>query len=113
MDQFVAYTDAGGLVMGYWDLSALPLSKLAQEYTLCHVLLCHRPSIALLLTNAMRTGLRRGPSRDNFLGRRRSADDLVGLEAVNVVPCGAGEGIATGPLICFGCRAYATGSIRA
>ena len=34
MDQFVAWTDAGGMVMGYWDLSGLPLYKLAQEYTL-------------------------------------------------------------------------------
>jgi phospholipase C len=34
MDQFVAWTDAGSLVMGYWDLSGLPLSTLAQEYTL-------------------------------------------------------------------------------
>ena len=28
----------------------------------------------------MRTGLRQGPPRHNFLGRRGSADDLVGLE---------------------------------
>ncbi len=34
MDQFVAWTDAGGMVMGYWDLSGLPLYKLAQEYTI-------------------------------------------------------------------------------
>lgn len=34
MDQFVAWTDAGGMVMGYWDLSGLPLYTLAQEYTL-------------------------------------------------------------------------------
>ena len=34
MDQFAAWTDGGGLAMGYWDLSGLPLYKLAQEYTL-------------------------------------------------------------------------------
>lgn len=34
MDKFVAWTDAGGMVMGYWDLAGLPLYKLAQEYTL-------------------------------------------------------------------------------
>ena len=34
MDKFVAYTDAGGLVMGYQDGSKLALWKYAQQYTL-------------------------------------------------------------------------------
>jgi acid phosphatase len=33
MDQFVAWTDAGGMAMGYWDLDGLPLYQLAREYT--------------------------------------------------------------------------------
>ena len=34
MDRFVAWTDAGGLVMGRWHLAGLPLYELAREYTL-------------------------------------------------------------------------------
>jgi phospholipase C len=34
MNAFVAWTDAGGMTMGYWDISALPLWQLAREYTL-------------------------------------------------------------------------------
>jgi phospholipase C len=34
MDSFVAWSDGAGMVMGYWDLSELPLYRLAQEYTL-------------------------------------------------------------------------------
>ncbi|WP_077035602.1 acid phosphatase [Pelomonas sp. KK5] len=33
-DMFAAWADAGGLVMGYFDYSASPLYKLAQQYTL-------------------------------------------------------------------------------
>lgn len=33
-DRFVAYADAGGLVMGHYDGSSLPLYKIAQQYTL-------------------------------------------------------------------------------
>jgi phospholipase C len=33
-DRFVAYGDAGGLVMGHYDGSTLPLYKIAQQYTL-------------------------------------------------------------------------------
>jgi len=34
MDGFVAWSDAGGLVMGYYDVTNLPVGKLAQQYTL-------------------------------------------------------------------------------
>jgi phospholipase C len=34
MDRFVAWTDAAGMVMGYWDTSSLPIWQLASEYTL-------------------------------------------------------------------------------
>ncbi len=34
MDKFVAWTDAGGLVMGYYTTSKLPLYKYAKDYTL-------------------------------------------------------------------------------
>lgn len=34
MDKFVAWTDAGGLVMGYVDTTRLPMYKYAQQYTL-------------------------------------------------------------------------------
>ncbi|HYU20942.1 MAG TPA: alkaline phosphatase family protein [Chloroflexota bacterium] len=34
MDQFVAWTDVGGLVMGYYETSLLPLYPYAREYTL-------------------------------------------------------------------------------
>jgi acid phosphatase len=34
LDQYAALSDAGGLVMGYYDGSTLPLWKLAQQYTL-------------------------------------------------------------------------------
>jgi phospholipase C len=34
MDSFVAWTDAGGLVMGYWDIADLPIQRLARDYTL-------------------------------------------------------------------------------
>jgi len=34
MDRFVAGSDAGGLVMSYYDATNLPLGKLAQQYTL-------------------------------------------------------------------------------
>ncbi len=34
LDRYVAASDAGGLVMGYYDGSQLPLWKWAQEYTL-------------------------------------------------------------------------------
>jgi phospholipase C len=33
MDRFVAWADAGGLVMGYWDLRGSPLYELAREFT--------------------------------------------------------------------------------
>ncbi len=35
MDRFVAWSDAGGLVMSYCDATDLPEGKLAQEFTLC------------------------------------------------------------------------------
>jgi phospholipase C len=35
MDKFVAWTDAGGLVMSYYDATRLPLGDLAREGTLC------------------------------------------------------------------------------
>ena len=34
LDQYAAWSDAGGLVMGYYDGSSLPLWALAQQYTL-------------------------------------------------------------------------------
>ncbi len=34
MDKFVAYTDAAGLVMGYYDTTKLPMYKIVQQYTL-------------------------------------------------------------------------------
>ena len=34
MDKFVAWTDAAGLVMGYYDTAKLPLYKYARQYTL-------------------------------------------------------------------------------
>jgi acid phosphatase len=34
MDKFAAWTDAGGLTMGYYDASEMPMYKLAQQYTL-------------------------------------------------------------------------------
>ncbi len=34
MDRFVAWSDAAGMGMGYWDISTLPLYQLAQEFTL-------------------------------------------------------------------------------
>jgi phospholipase C len=34
MDKFVAWTNAGGLVMGYWDTTKLAMYKYAQQYTL-------------------------------------------------------------------------------
>ncbi len=34
LDRYAAMSDAGGLVMGYYDGSSLPLWKLAREYTL-------------------------------------------------------------------------------
>ena len=34
MNRFVAHTDAGGLVMGYYDISGSTLWRLAKEYTL-------------------------------------------------------------------------------
>jgi phospholipase C len=34
MDQFVAWSDAAGLVMSYYDATNLPVGKLAQQYTL-------------------------------------------------------------------------------
>ncbi len=34
LDQYAAWTDAGGLVMGYYDGSSLPLWALAKQYTL-------------------------------------------------------------------------------
>jgi acid phosphatase len=34
LDQYAALSDAGGLVMGYYDGSSLPLFKLAKQYTL-------------------------------------------------------------------------------
>ena len=34
LDRYAAMSDAGGLVMGYYDGSSLPLWKLAQQYTL-------------------------------------------------------------------------------
>jgi phospholipase C len=33
MDKFATWSDGAGMVMGYWDLSDLPLYKLAQQYT--------------------------------------------------------------------------------
>ena len=33
-DHFAAWSDAGGLVMGHYDISRLPLWKIAQQYTL-------------------------------------------------------------------------------
>jgi acid phosphatase len=35
MDKFIAWSDAGGLVMSYYDATGLPEGKLAQQYTLC------------------------------------------------------------------------------
>ena len=35
MDRYVAWSDAGGLVMSYYDATNLPEGKLAQEFTLC------------------------------------------------------------------------------
>jgi Phosphoesterase family len=32
MDHFIAWTDAGGLVMGYWDLRGSPLYELGREF---------------------------------------------------------------------------------
>ena len=34
MDKFATWSDGAGMAMGYWDLSDLPLYKLAQQYTL-------------------------------------------------------------------------------
>ena len=34
MDGFATWSDGAGMVMGYWDLSNLPLYRLAQQYTL-------------------------------------------------------------------------------
>ncbi len=34
MDKFIAWSDAGGLVMSYYDATNLPLGKLAQQYVL-------------------------------------------------------------------------------
>jgi phospholipase C len=34
MNRFVAWSDGAGMVMGGWDLEELPLSRLAQQYTL-------------------------------------------------------------------------------
>ena len=34
MDGFVAWSDNGGLTMGYWDTSQLPLTRYAEQYTL-------------------------------------------------------------------------------
>ena len=34
-NMFAAYSNRGGLVMGYYDGSSLPVYKLAQQYTLC------------------------------------------------------------------------------
>ncbi len=34
MDKFVAWTDAGGLVMGHYDATNMPEGKLAQQYTM-------------------------------------------------------------------------------
>ena len=34
MDMFAAWSDGAGMTMGYWDLSDLPLWRLAQQYTL-------------------------------------------------------------------------------
>ena len=34
MDRFAAWSDGAGMAMGYWDISDLPLYRLAQEYTL-------------------------------------------------------------------------------
>jgi phospholipase C len=34
MDKFATWSDGAGMVMGYWDLSDLPLYELAQEFTL-------------------------------------------------------------------------------
>src|SRR5437764_10216427 len=33
MNRFVAWSDAGGLPMGYWDLAGLPLYELGREFT--------------------------------------------------------------------------------
>jgi phospholipase C len=35
MDKFVAWSDAAGLVMSYYDATNLPEGKLAQQYTIC------------------------------------------------------------------------------
>ena len=35
MDKFVAWSDAAGLVMSYYDAANLPEGKLAQQYTIC------------------------------------------------------------------------------
>lgn len=35
MDQYVAWTNAGGLVMSYYDASEMPEGKLAKQFTLC------------------------------------------------------------------------------
>jgi phospholipase C len=35
MDKFVAWSDAGGLVMSYYDATTMPLGELAREGTLC------------------------------------------------------------------------------
>jgi phospholipase C len=35
MDKFIAWRDAGGLVMSYYDGTTLPEGKLALQYTLC------------------------------------------------------------------------------
>jgi phospholipase C len=34
MDNFATWSDGAGMVMGYWDLSDLPLYRLARQYTL-------------------------------------------------------------------------------
>ena len=34
-NQFAAWADSGGLVMGIWDGSKLPLWDIAKKYTLC------------------------------------------------------------------------------
>ncbi len=33
MDKFVAWSDAAGLVMGYYDASYMPEGRLAREFT--------------------------------------------------------------------------------
>lgn len=35
MDRFVAWTDAAGLTMSYYDVTSLPEGRLAKEFTLC------------------------------------------------------------------------------